>query len=490
MPKKKSYPTASDQFCGSGGSGQGAEEAGFEIKIALNHWKLATETYNTNFPNALVHCTDISACEPRLYPSTDLLITSPECTNHSLAKGVKVAKKQMELFTSGKLDAAAERSRATMWDVVRFAEFHNYNLVIVENVVDARKWTLFESWLNAMHRLGYEHKCVYLNSQHCHPTPQSRDRMYVVFWKKGNPKPNLDYMPLSYCPRCERDVNAVQTWKRPDVHYGKYRQQYVYCCPVDGTVVEPYYYAAFNCIDWSDRGVRIGDRERELSANSKKRVLYGLDKFKDQPILIHAAYGDQARGVVRSAYDPAFTQTTLSSQAIIQPPFIINDQHSTGIECRTRSASESLSSVLTTPRFKVVMPFVIKGEHTLADPMVRSTVEPMQTQLTRQTFGLVTPESFNSFISYYYRTCQSSGINEPLCTVPTKDRMSIVNYAEPTYEDCYYRMLKPAEIKLAMAFAEKYVILGSGKDQVKQLGNAVTPPAMAWLCRQVMKTLN
>jgi site-specific DNA-cytosine methylase len=84
---KKSYITVTDQFCGAGGSSIGATAAGAELRLALNHWKLAVETHNTNFPNAGHDCTDISACDPRRYPSTDVLITSPECTNHSLAKG-------------------------------------------------------------------------------------------------------------------------------------------------------------------------------------------------------------------------------------------------------------------------------------------------------------------------------------------------------------------------------------------------------------------
>lgn len=252
MPLKNSYITFTDQFCGAGGSSQGVRRVaekmngGIEVKLALNHWSLAIETHNTNFPDTLHDCTDISACDPRRYPSTDILITSPECTNHSLAKGVKALKNQMDLFASGKIDPAADRSRATMWDVCRFTEYHQYNAIIVENVVDARKWVLFESWLNAMHNLGYHHKCVYLNSQHAHPTPQSRDRMYVVFWKKGNKAPNLEYTPSAYCPKCTNDTLAVQTWKRPDVKFGKYKQQYVYCCPSCTTVVEPYYYASFN----------------------------------------------------------------------------------------------------------------------------------------------------------------------------------------------------------------------------------------------------
>jgi DNA (cytosine-5)-methyltransferase 1 len=130
MPKKNSHITFTDQFCGAGGSSQGVRNlsrkhaGGIEVKLALNHWKLAIETHNTNFPDTVHDCTDISAADPRRYPSTDILITSPECTNHSLAKGKKIVQKQIDLFTAGKLDPAAERSRATMWDVPRFAEYH------------------------------------------------------------------------------------------------------------------------------------------------------------------------------------------------------------------------------------------------------------------------------------------------------------------------------------------------------------------------------
>lgn len=48
MPRKNTYITATDQFCGAGGSTSGAKAAGVEVKMALNHWKLAIETHNTN----------------------------------------------------------------------------------------------------------------------------------------------------------------------------------------------------------------------------------------------------------------------------------------------------------------------------------------------------------------------------------------------------------------------------------------------------------
>ena len=50
-------------------------------------------------------------------------------------------------------------------------------------------------------------------------------------------------------------------------------------------------------------------------------------------------------------------------------------------------------------------------------------------------------------------------------------------------------MLFPREIQRAMAFADDYIVLGTSKDKVKQLGNAVTPPAMEWLVEQCVKSL-
>jgi DNA (cytosine-5)-methyltransferase 1 len=521
--KKKSYITVTDQFCGAGGSSQGVRnlasryKGGLEIKLALNHWKLAIETHNTNFPDTLHDCTDISACDPRRYPSTDILITSPECTNHSLAKGVKIVKKQLDLYDQGKIDPAAERSRATMWDVCRFAEYHNYNLIIVENVVDARKWILFDAWLKAMYALGYLHKCVYLNSMHCHPTPQSRDRMYIVFWKKGNKAPDLDYTPAAWCPRCESNVDSIQTWKRPNAKFGKYKTQYVYCCPKCTQIVEPYYYAAFNCIDWSDLGTRIGDREKPLSDNTLKRIQYGLKKYGNES---HISI-NYSPGYSKSLRDVLGTVTAQDHHSIVHP-FIINDQHSTGVDFRVRGVEQAVPTVSTVPNFKIITPLILKAEHS-NQMNVRNVKEALQIQTTRQSMGLVIPfltemrnnqnarssmdalntvatggthtgivssEAWKAFTAASYNGSDcTKKISETLGTQSTKDRHALISYQEPKLEDCYYRMLKAREVKLAMAFDHDYVILGSGKDQVKQCGNAVTPPAMEWLVDQAIKSL-
>lgn len=497
---KNSYLTVTDQFCGAGGSSQGVRRLsnripGVEVKLAMNHWKLAIETHNTNFPETIHDCTDISACDPRRYPSTNILITSPECTNHTLAKGVRRVHSQMELFNSGKIDASAERSRATMWDVPRFAEYHNYEVIIVENVVDAREWVMYPAWLNAMHLLGYRHKAVYLNSMFCHPTPQSRDRMYVVFWKKGNREPMLDFQPTALCPKCEKDIQAIQRWKNPQKQFGKYRKQYTYVCPVCANEVMPYFYAAFNCIDWSDIGTRIGDRNKPLSENTMKRIEYGLHKYGTQSLLIHAGYSKEARGVERTLLDPAFTQTSLMSQALVHPnthelkivmPFIMKEEHTRHMDYM-RSMTDPLMTHSTRQSMALITPFMVEMKKI---SNARAIEEPLSTMTSVAYHGLITHESWRSFLTYYYGKSQASAMNEPAGTIRANDGIALVSHDTPRIEDCYFRMLRPDEIKLAMAFDRDYIILGNQKDQVKQCGNAVTPPVMEWLVERAIESLN
>lgn len=290
--------TITDLFCGAGGSSSGAIQVpGVTVRMAANHWSLAIETHNTNHPDTDHDIADISQVDPRRYPRTTILWGSPECTNHSQAKGIPrgSTQGQFDLGDRPLPDEAAERSRATMWDVVRFAEHHRYEAVVVENVVDAAKWILFDSWLMAMLSLGYEHQTVWLNSMHAQamglPAPQSRDRMYVVFWRKGNRRPDLAKWtrPRAFCPE-HGVVFAEQVFKRAE-RWGRYRAQYVYQCPkveCRGRIVEPGWLPASSAIDWTLRGVRIGDREKPLAPKTRERIRRGIERYW-RPMVVEAA---------------------------------------------------------------------------------------------------------------------------------------------------------------------------------------------------------
>ena len=487
---KNSYLTITDQFCGAGGSSQGARKlsnrmgGGLEVKLAMNHWKLAIETHNTNFPETEHDCADISASDPRRYKSTHILITSPECTNHSLAKGRKRKYQQTNtIFGDLTIDPAAERSRATMWDVPRFAEIHNYNLIIVENVVEARQWIMWDAWLHAMHNLGYNHKCVYLNSQHALPTPQSRDRMYIVFWKKGNKAPDLDFKPKAYCQNCAKDIHSIQSWKNSNRKFGKYKQQYVYRCPICGSIVEPYYYAAFNVIDWSIPGERIGDRKKPLAPNTIARIEYGIKKYGNSDFVVYLDHS-KAGHLVSEINESLNTQTTSQVAAII------TTRYTSGIECRVKGIDTPIGTQVGDISHGVLgLPFITNNN---GQSKVNEIKKPLGTITAGGiTHGIVSNEAMNAFLSYYYgNNAQATGMNEVTGTITTKDRIALVMKPDNNIriEDCTYRMLKPHEIQKAMAFENDYMVCGNSRDKVKQLGNAVTPPAMEWLLERGIET--
>lgn len=430
-----------DIFCGVGGTTEGANRVpGVEVKIAMNHWELAIATHAANHPHADHVIADISRSDPRHYPRTDFLLASPECTNHTGAKGKKrKGLGQMDLWGNHKIDPAEERSRATMWDVVRFAEHHRYQNVVVENVVEAYDWTLYPSWIDAMNRLGYDHKPVFLNSQFAGNVPQSRDRMYVVFWQRNQKAPNLEFTPLAYCPKCDADVHAVQVWKKQ--HYGCYREQYTYNCPKGHGALKPYAKPAKDIIDWSNLGTRIGDRKKPLAAATIARIQKGLDRFFGEPFVMR----NYTPGVVSSVDEPIGTVTT-------------QDHHS------------------------LVAPFVMS--YYSREDASSSIHAPVPTVVTEPRHALV------SYIMTYYGNGGVSSIDAPCPTVTTKAHHALVSSETPKVEDCYLRMFTIDELRRAMGFPDGYILMGTQHEKNTMLGNAVTPPAMEQIVTRLVEALN
>lgn len=323
--------TVTDLFCGAGGSSIGAEVAGATLKLALNHWERAIETHATNFEHADHACQDVASlttAQIRRYPDSDILLASPECTNHSLAKGARRRKPQAaSLWEDGPAgDAEQERSRATMWDVCRFAEQklakgRPYKFVVVENVVDAAKWgpddngQLFDAWLGAMAALGYEYETVWLNSMFAGPTPQSRDRMYVVFWRRGIRRPDLRFSPPAWCPACEELVEGRQVFKKQGRRWGRYGAQYLFRCPSCTGVSVPGAHPAANAIDWTLPAPLIGERERPLADATRERIRRGLERLASEPFAIRIG----GTGNPRPLTLPLITLTARHELAMVTP---------------------------------------------------------------------------------------------------------------------------------------------------------------------------
>lgn len=433
--------TVTDLFCGAGGSSSGLVEAGYKVVIAANHWALAIESHQMNHPDTDHSQADISQVDPRYFPRTHVLWGSPECTNHSIAKGIKRQRQQdLALFeldgTAPLPDEAANRSRATMWDIPRFAEHHRYMAIILENVVDAYRWDQFPAWQLAMEKLGYRMQFAWLNSMHAQigglPAPQSRDRMYIVMWredlaskKKGLTGPNVAKWtrPMALCLE-HGEIQAVQAFKKTE-QWGRYRAQYLYRCPKCWQVVEPGWLPAASIIDWSLPAPRIGDRTKPLAAKTVERIRRGIERHW-APIVAKAA-GNTYDGVttgsnylrVSELDAPMPVQTGSAEHGLAIPPGEWpataaggpdwRSMEETGIEATDRMASQLRALIVNNlsgadesrsrPASDPLPSLVAGGNHaSLLVPVegregknVASTAEPLRTQSTRNETGLLVP---------------------------------------------------------------------------------------------------
>jgi DNA (cytosine-5)-methyltransferase 1 len=333
-------PTITDLFCGAGGSISGMEEAGFEIVLGANHDPVSIETVSANFASAEFLCADINNLDMRKLPSTDGLWASVICTEESPAGGRKKRRGQqvMEFEELGHIrNETFERTRACALDVLRAAEVHRYDFVIVENVVEfGRDWELFDWWIDGMKLLGYSCEIANLNAAHVYseenePAPQWRDRIFIVFLFEGVPHPNLANRPPAWCPKCEDVFEAEQRFKKPSARpLGKFRQQYLFRHGYCGSVVEPYVLPASAAVDLTDLGTRIGDRKRPLSTNTMARIQWGIDNLA-WPVIAQVAGNTYERPGYHRAWgagtDPLSARQGTGTDAVIGP-MVSNHGHS------------------------------------------------------------------------------------------------------------------------------------------------------------------
>jgi DNA (cytosine-5)-methyltransferase 1 len=169
---------AIDLFCGGGGSSWGAKSAGVDMVGAVDAWDIATQTYEDNFPTAkgnvvTARLSDSSGPEifPRPLGKIDLIIASPECTHHSIARGAKPR------------DAESQRSGLY---VMRFIEKLKPRWVVLENVTPMGGWSGFK---NLIARLERDY---FVNVQRLDATDfgvaQSRRRLFIVCDRERQPE--------------------------------------------------------------------------------------------------------------------------------------------------------------------------------------------------------------------------------------------------------------------------------------------------------------
>lgn len=516
--------TALDLFSGFGGLTQGIERAGFDVIMAANHNEYKVSVHEANHPSTehwIADLVDKDAADyhsARDLPPADLLTAGVSCVNHSAANTKKAYAQGMSLFDLDDPEfeeavTRSERDRATANCVLHYAAQHHPRLILVECTTELQSWgpavpgrkkvgdgTTYRWWLKQFEILGYRYRVLYLNSMFF-GVPQSRDRLYIAFWDRKLPTPDLDHRPHAWCGRCDGIVESRWSWKTgvPPSGTVRYGVQYTYRCPRCHDEVQPPATPSLRALDLTNLGTRIGDRKKPLAAATMARAQRCMERFGEFPAVLMPAKANH--GTVKHLGQPMATQTSQQETALLatgwtmpahrhngdgksitSPLDTVTTTHEKALlvavnnyQGAPRGVDEALPTQTASETLSVlsagVLPF---RKHTIPT----THAEPMPTQTADQIPGLLTaagPAAANDAMTA-----------APAVSVLTAEWHAML--ADLRLEDCYLRMLGAHEIGRGCGFDVNFpdhegtfICWGSERDQTDGFGNAVSPPVGWWI---------
>ncbi|MDW9772573.1 DNA cytosine methyltransferase [Sinorhizobium meliloti] len=512
-----------DLLCGAGGSSTGAQRAlaelGLEMElVCVNHWPTAIETHQKNHPEARHFVQDISTVRPHLIVPEgylDLLMASPTCTHHSVARGGK---------------PTSDQQRSDPWHIITWLTELRVKRIIIENVwefigwgpvnvrtgkpIASRKGEYFHAWIETIKRLGFEPEWRKLNAAD-YGDATTRQRFILMARSDGR---RVHWPMPTHKKRDEVNADLFGTAKpwRP----------------------------ARDIIDWDIKGRSIFNRKKALAPKTLARIYAGAVKFGwpepylvilrnhmnaqgiDQPLPTLAANGMhiglaepvivnmKGRSTASSSGEPLPTQTAHAQHLFSAEPIVLS-QHNSGA---ARSAGDPLPTITTggaasgerpgCARPMLIEPFVLSqasggsprgvenpiptaptgGAHALISPYYgsgsgetcNSVEETLPTITSKGRFGMVVPVTNSNggavarnidtdpvptmttakggefaFIAAQFgeREGQAPRVHDLGDPTPTLCATGRVNLVEPAPQyDILFRMLEPHELAAAMGF--------------------------------------
>lgn len=342
-----------DLFCGAGGFTTGAEESGFARgAVAINHWRPAVYSHETNHPHVRHICASIDHVDPRDFEGQgiNMLLASPECIFHSVARGGR---------------PVDDQRRATAWCVPRWVEVLKPKWVIIENVREFEDWAplgndnrplkskkgeIFQAWVQSIRALNYHVEWKLLNAADFGGATK-RIRLFVVARRGRSTKP----IP----------------WPEP-------------------THAKADWTPAWKIIDWSRPCPSIFNRKRPLAEKTLRRIEQGLRKFCKPELIEPWLVKMRGTNDAASMHQPAPTVTAGGTHLGVAMPF----QLKAAGRCPglTKSIDEPLPTVLGKDNHGIVVPFITQF-HNGPDGANRnySPGDPIPTLDTQNRYGVVQP---------------------------------------------------------------------------------------------------
>ena len=519
---------AVDLFSGFGGLTEGIRRAGFTTIMAANHNEYKVQVHEANHDYAEHWIADLVDPESSDYhdvrdlPPADLLVAGVSCVNHSQANTEKAYQHGLTLFAMHDEEYEArvtksERDRATANCVLHYAQTHRPRMILVECTTELQSWgpllpgskkigdgSTYRWWLKQFDLLDYNVTVLFLNSQFF-GVPQSRNRGYWVFVHKSLPMPDLEHRPESRCHHCDKDVEAVWTWRTGIPPTGKvaYGEQYEYRCPSCRASVVPPMTPSITALDLTDLGTRIGDRPTKMfkdghrgqfAASTTARIERCRQKFADFPAILMPAKG--VHGSERLLLQPLATQTSQQETAILSTGQGLWDEQALALavdnyQGAPRGAGDPLPTQVGSETLALVTSGVIPyRKHTV--PTVHT--EPMSTFTSEQIPGLLTAAGWFKQNGSTGTETAAHPVTDPLGTLTSRDTTALLTanwgpaLSQVPFEECFYRMMAAHEIGRGCGFdvdfrdyTGTFTVWGTARDQVDGIGNAVSPQVGTWI---------
>lgn len=450
---------AVDLFCGAGGSTTGAIEAGLDVVLAVNHWRVAIASHQKNHPDVRHICArieHIDARNDRTLPDFDVLMASPECTHHSIARGGKPVSDQSRQQPFALLDwVDAKRPRWVIVENVReFMDWGPLRNAGTERKPawhpdKGRKGETFRAWIAAIRSLGYSVEWSLLNAAD-YGEATKRNRLFVIAKRGG----------------------GEISFPNP-THAGRWR-------------------ATAEVIDWTRPCPSIFSRKRPLADKTLKRIEVGLRKFVGEaaePFIVRlrsSRAGVGMGGTVHEVDDPIGTVTAGGSHHALAVPFQFKAiGRNPGA---TKGVDKPVPTIVAArENHAICVPFLSQFHNGPdGDRRTYNVQQPLGTITTKRGTSLVLP-----FLTHYYGTGGANTVEEPLATVTAKHRFGLAmasllqTMAELSVIDIGFRMLDVDELAAAMGFPAGYYLHGTKAEQIRQVGNAVCPGVMRAICEEI-----
>ncbi|WP_447387531.1 DNA cytosine methyltransferase [Enterococcus faecalis] len=323
-----------------------------------------------------------------------------------------------------------KKIRGLAWIAVRWAATVKPRVIILENVEEFKTWGP-----------------LIVTKDGPKPDPKKKGKTFQSFVRALERQGyHVEFKELRAC-----DYGAPTTRKRLFMIARRDHKPIVWPTPTHGPreskeVAEgkylPYQSAA-SCIDWSIPGNSIFGRKKPLRPNTLKRIARGLNKF------------------VLNTADPYIVRIDQTSYGKVKRTNSIVDHHSlVQVKMHNGDINRELEVQLFLEEY-------CKSSESISNQEV-------------------------AFLTKYYGSDIGQHLNEPLYTIPTKDRFGLVKVKGSAYRivDITMRMLQPHELAKAQGVPDTYVLDKdkngkkiSKSKQVARIGNMVVPNCAEALVR-------